>query len=219
MRGVVNLGLQDIIQLGLDKAISSIYKIRIGKIISFDPAKQLANIELTNKPFKETEDGEIIEYPATLLPDVPYSSFYGGFGRATFPVKVNDYALVYFFDRDIANWYLTGETRIPATNKMHDQNSCYFTLLGIQPQTQLIPNFDNTAIHFESSGGAKIKLSDKVDISNQGQALKQLLESFADAIKGAKVLNPITSAFDLPLDPATISAIDTFKQNVGALLK
>lgn len=223
MQGRSDFDTQDAIQALIDKFSSQMYKVRIGKIISFNVGTQSAEIELVNLPFQETFDSQggvvTFELKPILLASAKLLSIYGSFGRITTPVASGDFCVVYFTDRDMSNWILTGKTARSRTKKRHNRNDAFFSLLCPQPNTLPISIYDNEAIEISSRLGSSIKYSDKLEIKNTSKNLKTVLQALADSLKTVKILNPNTGIYDLPIDAATISAIDTFKSDVDALLK
>ena len=223
MQGKSDFDTQDTIQAMIDIFSAGMHKIRIGKVVSFNPSTQFAEIELVNLPFRETFDAEgravTIELPPTIIASAKLLSIYGAFGRITFPVSMGDFCMVHFTDRDMDNWILTGKTAKSRTKKRHTLNDAFFSLISPQPNTAFISNYDNGAIDISSSLGGSIKYSDKLEIKNANKNLKSILETLADALKDTKVLNPLSGIFELPIDAATISAIDNFKSDISSLLK
>ena len=77
----------------------------------------------------------------------------------------------------------------------------------------------NSKIEIKHNAGGKVEVDSKVKIANDSKDLKTVLTSLGNALLSAKTLNPLTGSFDLPLDPATISAINTYIADVSSLLK
>ena len=74
-------------------------------------------------------------------------------------------------------------------------------------------------VALQSTNGAKIEINNKVKIENTLASLKTTLNDFAEAIKNVKILNPITSVYDLPIDNATVLLIEKFKLDINNLLE
>jgi hypothetical protein len=227
--------LDDVLESEEIKILSSIFKIRIGKILSFDPEVQVAKIELVNKPFLETETKQIIELESIVLPEVPLATFVGAWGNVTTPIGENDFVIVYFADRDFTDWLLTGETRRSASTRMHDKNVCFFTPCTLLPNNQKIANYNNNGFQIEKNNcgkialdtiirllhnsGGIIEIDDKIKIANATQNLNTILTTLIDILTGLKVLNPITGLFDLTIDPVNINDLNNVKSNIETLLK
>ncbi len=235
MIGINENNLDDVLESEGVKTLSSIFKIRIGKILSFDVDTQTASIELVNKPFLETETKQIIELEVIILPEVQLATFVGAWGDITTPIEVNDFVTVYFTDRDFTDWLLTGETRRSASTRMHDKNFCFFTPCTLLPNNQKIANYNNTGFQIEKNNCGKIvldtvikllhnssgiiEIDDKIKVANAAQNLNTILTTLIDILTGLNVLNPITGLFDLTIDPININDLNNVKSNIDALLK
>lgn len=228
--------IEDLLDALKEKILSVIFKVRIGEIVAFDPANQKASIKLVVKPFNELQNKKIVELEPIILNEVPLASFVGNYGSITIPIEVGNYVCVLFTDRNSIDWFLTGEIRKASDTKMHDMNSCFFIPIAPLPNNKLLNDYDNNSIRvkktdtgeikigsgkieIKNNSGGKVELDDKVLIANNSKNLKTIITTFADSLKQAKVLNLLSGNFDLPLDPATISAIDTFKSDISSLLK
>ena len=97
--------------------MSDINKVSIGKISSFNSAKQTAQIELV---FMRVIGNDLIKYPT--LVDVPCICLQGNGGdsRVTVPIAAGDTALVLFCDRDIDNWFAGADLSAPNSERLHD---------------------------------------------------------------------------------------------------
>ena len=235
MIGLKNTDLLDNFETLRELVLASIFKCRLGKIIQFNATTQKASIELIDKPFIVREDESIIELEPITLFDVPLQSIKGAWGFINTPINVNDIVEVKFLDRDPTNWLITGNTITPPNTNMHDKNSCIFTLLSPSPNNTPIQNYDNDSftidkqdcgsiklknnIEIKHIQGGNIEIRNKIKISNNTQNLKNILNDFANAIKDAKVLNPLSGNFDLTLDPPTIASINNFISSINNLLE
>lgn len=236
MTGFTKDDLEDALGAFKKLTLSSIYKVRIGKIISFDSSKQQASIELVIKPFKELPTKEVIELETIILHEVRLAYCIGNFGFITTPIEAGNFVSVYFTDRDSVDWFLTGETRRASSTRMHDINSCFFIPFAPLPNNKIISDYDNnsitikktgggtvkvnnTAVSLEHQGGGKVEIDSKINIANTSKDLKTTLITLAEGLKNTKVLNPLTGNFDLPIDAGTIAIIETFKADILTLLK
>ena len=97
--------------------MADINKVSIGKITSFNSAKQTAQIELV---FMRVIGTELMRYPT--LVDVPCICLQGNGGdsRVTVPITAGDTALVLFCDRDIDNWFAGADLSAPNSERLHD---------------------------------------------------------------------------------------------------
>lgn len=77
----------------------------------------------------------------------------------------------------------------------------------------------NSKIEIKHNAGGKVEVDSKVKIANDNKDLKTILTSLGNALLNAKALDLDTQNYVLPLDPATISAINTYISDVASLLK
>lgn len=91
-----------------------------GYLISFDPAKMTASVQLTlrSRVQRGDHEWEWINFPP--LVDCPISFPAGGGAMLTFPLTAGDEVLVIFASRCIDNWWLMGGIQDQAEIRMHD---------------------------------------------------------------------------------------------------
>lgn len=100
------------------EVFSSLNCMMIGEIVSFDVSKKAAVVKLKIKHVDD--DGKFKEIP--LLLDCPVFTLQGGGGSIRFPVQAGDSCLVFFSDRSIDEWYITGQSAAPENPRLHDIN-------------------------------------------------------------------------------------------------
>lgn len=102
----------------------------ICKIESIDAA---TNTITCSSAFKRRmSDDTELEYP--LFVDVPLFILTGGGAHFLIPPKVGDWCLLCFNDRDIDNWWYSGEVRTPASPRAHSLSDG-IALVGVRPQS------------------------------------------------------------------------------------
>lgn len=120
--------------------------INVGKINSYDTTTQSAKIELQMKRVKE--DGTLVDYP--LLTDCPVIVLGGGGTFLDFPITAGDYCLVFFNDRNIDDWWTTGNVKEPKTKRKHNLSDG-FALVGINTQANPF-SLDGTKVVLNGTG-------------------------------------------------------------------
>lgn len=144
--------------------------VQIGTIESYAALTNTAKVKINFQ--LKMGNGEIIEYP--LLDDCPVFTLSGGNSFVSCPIANGDNCIVLFNDRNIDNWYLTGETTTPADTRAHSIADG-IVLVGINP----INDPKQTPLNSLCvNGGSK-----KVSILNDDQDLKTLLTSLNTTIK------------------------------------
>lgn len=102
----------------------------ICKIESIDAAKNTITCSSAFK--RRMSDDTELEYP--LFVDVPLFIMTGGGAHFLIPPKVGDWCLLCFNDRDIDNWWYSGEVRTPASPRAHSLSDG-IALVGVRPQS------------------------------------------------------------------------------------
>lgn len=202
---------------------------QLGVIESFDPVKQTASIRLSMLRVIGTEE---VAYP--LLTDCPVMFPAAGGAYMTFPVVKGDPCLVLFNDRDIDNWFTTGNVVAPNSIRAHSLSDG-IAILGIRSLANppnvnarandavmvgLGNNFvrittDGTIQIYRSVGGvgSQIALDGKVGISSTaGGSLKAALDQLCG------VLTAWVNTGGSTPNPATLTAITNAKNTIDGLL-
>ena len=101
-------------------------------------------------------NGEIKEYP--LLLDCPCIVLAGGQGALTMPISAGDSCLVLFNDCDMDNWYSSGQTMPPRTDRLHDFSDAV-ALVGLRNKQNQISGYFAQGTELKH-GNSSIKLRD-----------------------------------------------------------
>ena len=112
----------------------------IGKIVSFDPTTQTADIELMQ--IKQFKNRSIIP---SLLVGVPLFMYGGENAYITLPNPTGSICILLFLDRNIDNFLETGEQYEPETGRMHDFSDC-IALTTFKTLVNPIQEYDINAI-------------------------------------------------------------------------
>lgn len=174
-----------------------------GKIVSFSAAKNTASVELQiNRVMANGEEIEIKQ-----LVDCPVVTLFGGTSSLTMPITAGDGCLVFFADRDIDSWWLSGSKGPPNTPRCHSLSDG-FVLVGVRPMLSPVTYAMNPTLN----GGAAA-----ITIKNDMQSLKSLIDNLITAIKAITVTCASPgSQSGVPLNAASF---DLLKTQFGLLLK
>lgn len=126
---------------------------QVGEIVSFDPSTQTAEVQIK---MMKTQNGELKDY--AILLDCPCIVLGGGKGRVTFPITAGDSCLVLFNDRDIDNWFASGQKMQPRTERMHNYSDA-IALVGIHNRLNQITDYFADGVELKH-GNSSIKLKD-----------------------------------------------------------
>jgi hypothetical protein len=88
-----------------------------------------------------------------FLKDVPIYTLGGGGVTITFPIKVGDECLVLFCDREIYNWYLTGQISAPTSPRLHDFSDA-ICLCGLRSVPNNLSGISTSEAQIRSNDGA-----------------------------------------------------------------
>lgn len=155
-----NQSLASLLELQRLNTLNTINCHQVGEIVSFDPQKQTAEIQIK---MSYIVNGEIKQYPVLL--DCPCVVLGGGEGRITFPITQGDSCLVIFLDRDMDNWYAGGQTMLPNTERMHSFSDA-IAIVGIRNRQNQITDYLAEGTEWKY-GGSTIKLEEnKVTVTN-----------------------------------------------------
>lgn len=158
----------------------------IATIQNFDPEKQTVTATINYKKtyLKRGENGVytsvLVDYPQLL--DVPVISLQGGQASLTMPIAAGDECLILFNDRDIDNWFQTGQIQANASSRLHSFSDA-FALIGVNSQANVIPDYDpdRASLNF---GTTRVAVGeDKVLVENEDTTLNTLLQQLIDNLK------------------------------------
>lgn len=177
--------------------------VQIGTIESFNKLTNTASVSINFK--RQLPDGSTLDYP--LLCDCPVFILSGGGASIEMPITSGDTCLILFNDRNIDNWFYSGQVTTPANPRAHDISDG-ICLVGVRALTKASPMSDK-AIRL-------MGYSKKIAINNTlGGSLKLLIDSLIDTISN---LITVGSATTQALDPATKVLLATLKTNFALLL-
>ena len=206
----------------------------ICKIESIDIAKNTITCSSAFK--RRMSDDTELEYPVFV--DVPLFILSGGGASLFIPPKVGDWCLLCFNDRDIDNWWYSGEVRTPASPRAHSLSDG-IAIVGVRPQSdplalvldavtlnaiELPINIKNNDCEIAINAGITLDgKAKKVAVKNSANNLKVVLEKIIDdLVTEVKDGLPTVTAFGSP-GIMTYSTIDVtaaaLKTEIGTLLE
>lgn len=196
----------------------------IATIQSFDPSTQIVTASMNyKKTFYDGKTGLPVYKNYPLLVDVPVVVLSGGTGALTMPIEAGDTCLILFNDRDIDNWFTTGQIQPVATARLHSFSDG-IALVGLRSLKNPIQDYDPSRAVLRK-GNAMVGVGNElVKISNEMTSLKNLINGLID------ILATLTSAMSAAT-PANVSAtvgapsasattsLNAYKTTVGGLLE
>ncbi len=197
---------------------------QVGKIVSFDATKQTASVQL--QILAVLPDGSQVPYP--LLTDCPVFINGGGGATITFPITAGDTCLVLFNDRNIDNWFTTGNVVAPNDSRAHSLSDG-LVLVGFRNASNPVASYSSTdvVVSFASSlitikadgtvtlsgsgGHVTIDTAGKISLG-AGTTLKSALDDLCSTLTSW-----VNTGGSTP-NPATVAAIAVVKAEFDAIL-
>lgn len=171
----------------------SINCIQIGTIDDYDPITNTAKAKINFK--RRLGSGDIVNYP--VLADCPVFVLSGGDSFISCPITRDDECLVLFNDRNIDNWWYSGDIDVPDNTRCHDIADGII-LVGVKS----LPNATNASSKpstntIRISGGSKkiAIVNDTTDLKTQLDALITNINSVIDTCKSnnSKIIDVLSA--------------------------
>lgn len=138
--------------------------VNIGIVQEFDETNQTAKVRLALKRVESVApDGTQTLKERPILLQCPVHILSGGDGYITFPISAGDECIVLFNDREIDNWWNTGEVSAPSTSRFHDASDA-LVIVGVRSLQKAIADYFVSGIRLQQAA-SKIEL-DGTDIDS-----------------------------------------------------
>lgn len=223
-----NPSLQDLLDLVKKDVMMSIACHHVGTIQSFDETKQTAQVTINYKKtyFQRNAstglyDPVLVDYP--ILLDCPCIVLGGGPASLTFPIQKGDECLMLFNDRDIDNWFQSGQVGPVATPRLHSLSDG-FALVGIRSSGKVLSGYDLTRAVLQHGTTVVAVGESLVKIANADFTLNTILQDLVTAINDLVTqtaaitvtgVTPGPGASGVPANAAAITAIATTLSQVA----
>lgn len=220
-RKLVEPSLKDVLDLWKKDIMLSLNCHAIAKVQSFDPTKQTVSATIMYKKsfLQRDPNGNYVpvlrDYP--ILLDVPAIVLSGGSAHLTFPIAPGDECLILFNDRDIDNWFQSGQVGELSSTRLHSFSDG-IALVGLNSLASLIQNYDSTRAVLRN-GDAMVGVSaTQIKIANNITTLNTLLGDLIDAINNIATTNAVIGVPCL-ISPASQAALTAIKVQIAGLLE
>jgi hypothetical protein len=131
--------------------LKSINCVQVGIVQSFDAADQTVSVRLSIKKIIEIEDdGTRIVEERPVLAKLPLMILSGGDTFLSFPIAAGDECLVFFNDREIDNWFISGDVQAPTSARLHDLSDG-FALVGVRSLQKSLAGYLTNGIRLAHS--------------------------------------------------------------------
>lgn len=214
--------LSDLLDLFKRDLMMSIACHHVGTIQSFDEAKQTAQVTINYKKtyFERNArtglyDPVLVDYP--ILMDCPCIVLGGGAASLTFPITKGDECLVLFNDRDIDNWFQSGQVGPVATPRLHSLSDG-FALVGVRSSGKVLSGYDLTRAVLQHGTTVVAVGESLVKIANNQHTLNTLIQDLITAIQAITVTG-VTAGPGTSGPPANAATFTTLAAQFGELLE
>ncbi len=215
--------LTDLLTLWKKDVLLSVNCHHVATVQSFDSETQTIQATINYKKtfFQRQADGTylpVLQNYATLV-DVPVIVLKGGEASLTMPIAAGDECLILFNDRDIDNWYQSGQVQGNASGRLHSFSDG-FALIGVSSAPNVIEDYDGTRAAL-NNGTTRVAVSaDKILIENISTTLNTQLQSLVTQLQSlCTQLGLLTVICAAPSNPSSIpvnaAAIATISTSIG----
>lgn len=181
-----NPSLKDALDLLKRDIFLSLNCHHIATIQSFDPVTQTASATINYKKtfFEKQANGQYSpvqkDYP--ILLDCPVVVMRGGTCALTMPIAAGDTCLVLFNDRDLDNWFQSGQIGPVASPRAHSFSDGLI-LVGVAHSGNPVEDYDTDKAVLKN-GSTRVGVgASKVEISNGTTNLNTLLQDLITQLK------------------------------------
>ncbi len=132
---------------------------KIGRITAYDTSKNTVEVQLVDNMTIENEGQEPTVTERSLLVEVPLVIIGGGTsGELTFPDPTGCDCLVCFNDRDLDNWFFSGDVSVPQSERTHHIMDG-IAIVGLRSLNNPLADYDANATTLRK-GKTKLVLKD-----------------------------------------------------------
>jgi hypothetical protein len=162
----------EIIQAALESRLLDVHTCLPGRVVSYNPATQTADIQPLVKRAIRSYAGELVHETLPVVHDVPVEWPGGGGFAMIFPVAPGDHMWLIFSEAATAKWRSTGQISEPGDLRRHDLSyACAVYSRGpasgalqpLSPSTQARMDCPNPFVFGSQASAQFVALSNKVD--------------------------------------------------------
>lgn len=228
--------LRDLMDLVVKEVFLSLNCHAVGTVQSFDPSTQTATITLDytktiyrKDPISGAYKPVQVEYPP--LTNVPvYVLGDGATCSLTFPIQAGAKCSILFHDRDLSNWFATGQVGPLPSNALHAFGDAV-ALIGIRPIPSVLSGYDMVRAVLQNGttmvgvGPAKVKVANGTTTLNT--VLQNLITQLGNLCAELEALtvtctgpgNPSSVPVNAGAITATAALIAAIGTQMGGLLE
>lgn len=137
--------LAEVIRAALDSRLNDVHVALPGKIVTYNPSTQEADVLPTIRRALPTADGGITHEDLPIIPAVPVVFPRGGGYSMTWPLAPGDHVLLVVCSSAIGQWAVTGITSDPVDLRRHDLSHAV-AIPGIAPVSGPLPTLPSAVL-------------------------------------------------------------------------
>ncbi len=170
-----------------------------GRIVSYDPRLQRADVQPLIMDGYEDEDGSRVSEALPIVTDVPVCFPGGGGYRITFPIKAGDTVELRFMSSSIARWKRTGGLVDPADDRRHAlPDAIAIPALHDYAHVPTAAPIDALVVHGESIKLGGPAATDRVARQSDLEALRNIIGGVGDSAGANAALSTALEAASWP---------------------
>ena len=187
----------------------------VGILEEIDYNTQLASVRIAHQRVVENMPSTSgrVDYP--VLKGVPLMVLGGGDGSLRFPFKVGDSCLLFFNDKDLDNWAVTGSIGPLASDRKHSFSDAV-ALVGLRSLANPLADYSPERTEL-THASTVISLGDKVRIENATKSLFTVLDSLVDIV--GTLSSGVGVAPGNPIYPGLSAQVLALKAELAQLLE
>jgi hypothetical protein len=185
-----DLSLEDVLAEVRDSWLAAVHTSLPGKIVKYDSAKQIADVQPQVKDVVLSERGANVFKSYPLLTSVPVVFYRAGGAFQGAPIAAGDTGLLVFLQLSIDRWRANGQESVPGDVRRHHITSAVF-LPGLSPRSKAVAELAANADYvfgFEGGSTVHVKPNGQIHLGSNAAA-----DYVALAAKVATELNRVKS--------------------------
>lgn len=205
----------EVMRLAIDNRLLDVHTALPGRVKSYDPDTQCADIQAMVMRCVTKRDGSKILEELPIIPNVPVGWIRGGGYWMQFPLNVGDFVILLFSEAAMAQWRESGELSEPGDIRRHDL-SYPWALPCCGPNKDALEALDGDEAAID--GPTKIRIGGAATAAlaaRLGDTVEVLLPPavFSGTIAGSPASGVLT--FTTNVTTGTISAVAQNKVWIG----
>jgi hypothetical protein len=162
--------LAEVLQAALDSFRGQLHVAMPGIVVSYDEAKQKANVQPQVKSLIIDQDGNEESLSLPELPSVPVVFPRGGGFFVSFPLQPGDQVLLVVCDRELNVWKSKGGNTTPQDPRTHHLADAV-AIPGCYPFTDVLADAHASNMVLGKDGGAQVHVkADEIDLYEENAA-------------------------------------------------